>query len=107
MEQHEVTHEGIGTRVGKDIARRRDEKDFCALAIEGGFDFDTRDLLDLFNEEFDHVLEGMGLNAQVVAGHITIGNRGSNPVDVETEKIEQLSADDSYFSSVNPVGAKH
>ena len=93
--------------IGKNIARRRDKENVGALLVELGFHPHAGDLLDIVDEEVEHVLEGMGLDAQVVAVHVTVGHRRGDPVDVQPEQIEQLAAHDGDFGRVDAVGAEH
>ena len=67
MEKHQVAHEGVGARIGENVAGRSDEKDLGTLAVEGGLHPHPVDGFDFVDEEINHVLERMGLNPQVVA----------------------------------------
>jgi hypothetical protein len=68
---------------------------------------DPGDLLDVLHEEIEHVLEGMGLDAQVVAGLVAVGHRCGDPVDVQAQQVEQFAAHDGDLGRVDAVGAEH
>ena len=72
LEQNQVSHTSVSARVGKHVARRGDKEDIGPFFIEIGHAVDTGDLLDVFHEEFQHILEGMGLDAQMVAGLVAV-----------------------------------
>ena len=43
----------------------------------------------------------------MVTGHITIGYRGGNPVDIQAQQIEQFTAHDGDFSGIDAIGAEY
>jgi hypothetical protein len=91
VEQHHVAHAGVGARIGEHITRRGDEQDVGPLA-EVGLNLNAGDFLDVVHEEIEHVLKGVGLDAQVVAGAVAVGDRRGDPVDVQAQQVEQFPA---------------
>ena len=85
---------------------KREPRNLGSLPVEAGLGQDTGYLLDLLTEKLQHGVVGVGLDAQVVAGAITVGNRTHDPVDVAPQKVQQLPTDYGYFSRVDTIGAE-
>jgi hypothetical protein len=88
VEQEHVAHTGVGARIGEHVSRRGDKEDVGALFHVRGLNLDAGDLFDVLDEEVEHVLEGMRLDAQVVAGAVAVGHRRGDPVDVQAQQIQ-------------------
>ena len=67
---------------------------------------DTGDGFDIFAEEFNDFLEGVGLDAEVVARAVTVGHRFHDPVDAEAELMQQFADDSRDFGGIDAVGAE-
>ena len=78
-----------GARIGKNIPGRGDKQNVGAFFVVIGLAVDPGDLLDVLDEEFQHVFESVGLNAQVVSRPITVGHRGRDPVRIEAQEVEE------------------
>ena len=106
VEKHQVAHEGVGAGIGEDVSRGGNEEDLGALAVEGGFYPHVGDRFDLVHEEIDHVLEGVGLDAEVVSVIVAVGRRADDPVDVAADEVEQFPADHGDFGGIDAVRTK-
>jgi len=49
----------------------------------------------------------MGLNPKVVSGFKTIGHRGCDPVDIQTQQVENFPGHDGDFRRVYAIGTEH
>jgi cobalamin biosynthesis protein CbiG len=96
---------GVSARVGEDVPRRGDEKDVGPLFHVLGLDPHTGNLLNVVDEKVEHVLEGVGLDAQMVAGFVAVGDRCGDPVDVQTQQVQQLPPHDGDLGGVDAIGA--
>ena len=106
MEQHQVPHEGVDAGFREHVAGRRDEEDLVPLLVERRIDMDTGDGFDIFAKEFNDFLEGVGLDAEVVARAVTVGHRFHDPVDAEAELMQQFADDSRDFGGIDAVGAE-
>ena len=106
VEQHQVPHEGVDAGFREHVAGRRDEEDLVPLLVERRIDMDTGDGFDIFAEEFNDFLEGVGLDAEVVARAVTVGHRFHDPVDAEAELMQQFADDSRDFGGIDAVGAE-
>ena len=106
MEEHQVSHAGVCSRIGKIIAGRRDKEDVGAFFVDGNIHADACPVYDIVGHEFQHVLDAAGLNAQVVSRPEAVGRRFDDPVDVAAHQIEKLAADHGDFRLVDAVGAE-
>ena len=86
MEKHQVAHESIGAGVCENVARRSDKEDLGPLAVESRLAPDPVYGLDFIDEKLDHVLEGVGLNPEVVSVIVAIGHGADDPVDVQADR---------------------
>ena len=85
MEQHHVTHAGIGAGIRKNIPRGRNEQNIGAFFIKLRLYRYTGLIFNIFDEKIEHIFERMGLNPQVITGSVTVGYRCRDPVDVQSE----------------------
>ena len=106
VEEHQVAHEGVGAGIGKNVARGGDEEHFRSLPVERRLDPHAVYGFNLVYEKVNHVLVGMRLDAQVIAGLVAVGDRRGDPVDVAAHQVQQFAADDGDFGSVDPIGAE-
>ena len=92
MEKHEIAHESVSAGIGENVARRSEEKDLGPLAVESRLDPYAVYSLDFIDEKFDHVLESVRLNPQMVSRLVAIGRRPDDPVDVAADKVQEFPA---------------
>jgi len=107
VEEHQITHEGVGAGVGKDVPRGGDEKYFRPFSVERRFHPNPIHRFDLIHEKLNHVLKGVRLNTEVIAIVKAVGRGAGDPVDVAANEVEQLPADDGDFRRIDPVRAKN
>src|SRR4030042_1079953 len=107
MKQHQVTHAGKGSRIGKDISRWSDEKNLGPFPVKGRLRPDTGDPLDLIQEKIHHVLEGMRFDPEMVPLAKTVGHRTGDPIDIQAQQVQELPGNNGYFCGVDAVGAKY
>ena len=62
MEQQEIAHAGVGSRVRKIIRGRGHKKDIRPFFIEGNIDVNPRFVLDILGDEVQHVLDAVRLD---------------------------------------------
>ena len=74
--------------------------------VDGNVDADARSVLDVVGHEIEHVLDAVGLDAQVVAGAEAVGRRLDDPVDVAAHEVQQFPADHGDLGLVDAVGAE-
>ena len=106
MEKDDISHGRKRPRVCKDVPRRGDKQDLSPLPVQAGLHPYSRNLFNLVHKKVDHILVGMRLNPQVIPCPVTVGDRGANPVCVQTKKVEEFSPYDGDFGGVNAIGTK-
>ena len=106
VEEHEIAHERVDAGIGEHVARRRDEQNFMPLLVEGRIDADARDFLDVVTEEFHDFLEGVRLDAKMVARAVAVGHRLHDPVDAKPDFMQQFASNGRDFGRVDAVGAE-
>ena len=107
MEQYHVAHTCKGSGIGKNIARRGNEKDIRPLPVKTGLHLYAGNLFNVVGKEIEHILKRMGLNPEMISGSRAIGNRRCNPVDIQAEEVQQFTAHDGNFRRIDAVGAKN
>ena len=97
---------GIEPGLGENVSRRSDEQNLGPLSIESRLDLDAGQVLEIFGQKIDVVLEGVGLQPHVVAGAVGVGGRLQNPVDAYPDQVQQFAQHHGHLGGVDAVGTE-
>ena len=106
VEEHQVSHAGVCSRVGKVVARWCDKENIGAFFVDRNFHANSCPVKDIVGHEFEHVLDTAGLNAQVVARPKAVCRRFDDPVDIAADKIQKLTPHHGNLRLVNAEGTE-
>jgi hypothetical protein len=102
VEQHHVAEHRVVMRRREEVRGRHHEQDLGALAVDRDVDLQAGDVLELVAGELEAVLEGVRLDAEVVADAVGIGGRLEDPVGVAADEIQQLAHEHGDLRRIDP-----
>ena len=76
------------------------------MRLKEGVNPDPGDFLDIVAEKFNGFLEGLGFHADMVPHMVAFGHGRADPVDIETQQVEQFAAQNGDLRRVDAVRAE-